>query len=81
MGADIEVDKKVARVRGVSELIGADVDAADLRGGAALVIAGLCAAGKTRVGNVHFIKRGYENLVENLRSIGADITFEGTEKV
>lgn len=81
MGADIEVDKKVARVRGVPELIGADVDAADLRGGAALVIAGLCAAGKTRVGNVHFIKRGYENLVENLRSIGADITFEGTEKV
>ena len=81
MGADIEVDKKVAMVRGVPELIGADVDAADLRGGAALVIAGLCAAGKTRVGNVHFIKRGYENLVENLRSIGADITFEGTEKV
>lgn len=81
MGADIEVDRNIAVVRGRAGLTGADVEAADLRGGAALVIAGLCAAGKTRVGNVHFIKRGYEKFVENLSSLGADIIFEGTEKV
>ena len=73
MGANIEINGKTASVTGVEKLHGAEVEAHDLRAGAALVIAGLSAEGITQVRNIHFIERGYENLVEKLTALGADI--------
>ena len=73
MGADIMINGKTAIVHGVETLRGANVCANDLRAGAALVIAGLCAEGITRIGNIHFIERGYENLIEKLTALGAQI--------
>ncbi len=73
MGADIKISGKTATVTGVEQLHGAAVCAHDLRAGAALVIAGLAAEGKTCVENIHFIERGYESLVQKLSSLGADI--------
>ena len=73
MGANIKINGKTATVTGVEELYGATVFAHDLRAGAALVIAGLAAEGTTYVENIHFIERGYENLVEKLTALGADI--------
>ena len=73
MGADILINGKTAIVSGRESLHGATVRARDLRAGAALVIAALAAQGVTRVENIHFIERGYEQLVEKLSSIGADI--------
>ena len=73
MGANIEIGGKTASVTGVEKLHGAEVEAHDLRAGAALVIAGLSAEGTTTVRNIHFIERGYENLVEKLTALGADI--------
>ena len=73
MGADILVNGKTAIVTGKHELNGALVRAYDLRAGAALVIAGLAAKGQTFVENIHFIERGYENIVEKLVALGADI--------
>lgn len=73
MGASIQVDGKTAVVKGVDHLCGATVKACDLRAGAAMVIAGLCAEGVTHVQDIHHIQRGYENLVEKLRGLGADI--------
>jgi len=74
MGADILVDGKVAVVQGVEYLTGAPVKATDLRAGAAVMIAGLIARGTTEIEDIYHIERGYENMVEKLRSIGADIT-------
>ena len=73
MGADILVNGKTAIVTGRSKLQGATVCAYDLRAGAALVIAGLAADGTTYVENIHFIERGYENMVEKLQALGAKI--------
>lgn len=73
MGAHIQVDGKVAIIEGVSELTGAKVQACDLRAGAAMVIAGLAAHGTTEVEGISYIERGYENIVEKLQGIGADI--------
>lgn len=73
MGAKIQVDGKIGVIEGVSRLTGAPVRACDLRAGAALVIAGLCAEGRTEVEEIHHIERGYENFVSKLQSIGADI--------
>jgi len=73
LGAHIQVDGKVAIVEGVERVTGAVISACDLRAGAALVIAGLCAEGTTEVENVHYIERGYENFVEKLANLGADI--------
>ena len=73
MGADIRIEGHHALVRGVSQLSGAPVRCPDLRGGAALVLAGLCADGETVVGDVYHIDRGYERFVEKMRSLGADI--------
>ena len=73
MGADISVDGKVAVIQGVGELKGAPVSATDLRAGAALIIAGLAAEGTTEIDNIHYIERGYENIDEKLRGLGADI--------
>ena len=73
MGASIRISGKTATVTGVDHLTGSTVFAHDLRAGAALVIAGLAARGTTFVEHIHFIERGYENLVEKLRALGADI--------
>ncbi|WP_428071886.1 UDP-N-acetylglucosamine 1-carboxyvinyltransferase [Candidatus Avelusimicrobium alvi] len=73
MGADIVTEKSVARITGVKTLCAAHVQASDLRGGMALVIAGLCAAGETEVERVYHIDRGYEDLEQKLTALGADI--------
>ena len=73
MGADITINGKTAIVTGVPALKGTNVCANDLRAGAALVIAGLSAEGITKVGNVHFIERGYENMLRKLTALGARI--------
>ncbi len=76
MGANIEIIESAALINGVRSLHGADVKASDLRAGASLVIAGLCADGVTTITNSEYIERGYENLVEKLRALGADIKKE-----
>jgi len=73
LGGNITVEGKVAVVEGVRQLMGAEVNATDLRAGAALVVAGLAAKGTTTIGNVKYIDRGYEKIEEKLRGIGADI--------
>ena len=73
MGARISIESKTATVVGVELLHGATVSAHDLRAGAALVIAGLAASGTTRVQNIHFVERGYEDLIGKLTALGADI--------
>ena len=73
MGAEITVDGRVAVIEGSAKLTGAVVQACDLRAGAAMVIAGLCASGTTVVEEINFIERGYENFVGKLRALGADI--------
>lgn len=73
MGADITVKGRTAVIKGVYELFGANVTAHDLRGGAALVLAGLRARGVTRVMDIGYINRGYYRLEENLSKLGADI--------
>ncbi|MCX7614279.1 MAG: UDP-N-acetylglucosamine 1-carboxyvinyltransferase [Clostridiales bacterium] len=73
MGAKIQVDGKVAIVEGVEKLTGAPVRAWDLRAGAAMVIAGLIAHGVTEVEDIIYIERGYEDIVEKLTQLGADI--------
>ena len=73
MGANIQADGHVAVIEGVDHLQGAPVQACDLRAGAAMVIAGLCAQGVTELSQVQFIERGYEDLVDKLRAVGADI--------
>ena len=73
MGADITLFGNRACINGVERLHGARVKAEDLRGGAALVIAGLAAQGDTVVENVCLIDRGYDKLEVSLRDLGADI--------
>ncbi|MCL1881483.1 MAG: UDP-N-acetylglucosamine 1-carboxyvinyltransferase [Oscillospiraceae bacterium] len=73
MGADISVDGKVAVIEGVERLTGAPVKAADLRAGAALIIAGLSADGTTQIEEIQHIERGYEQMDVKLRELGADI--------
>ena len=73
MGAEIQVDGRVAVFEGGKRLTGAPVCACDLRAGAAMVIAGMCATGTTVVEDIHYIERGYENFVGKLCELGADI--------
>ncbi len=73
MGAEIQVDGKIAVIQGVDKLVGAPVAACDLRAGAAMVIAGLCAEGTTTIEDIIYIERGYQDLVGKLRKLGADI--------
>lgn len=73
LGADITITGKEIKVTGVSKLKGTKVEAEELRGGAALVIAGLMASGTTCVYNTQFIKRGYENICKDLQGLGANI--------
>ncbi len=73
MGAKIQVDGKVAVVEGVDHFSGANVRATDLRAGAALIIAGMVANGTTEIEDIYHIERGYENIADKLRSLGAEI--------
>ena len=73
MGAKIKVEGKTAVFKGVRKLSGAKVKSTDLRGGAALVVAGLSAKGKTEITNIEYILRGYENLEGKLKKLGAKI--------
>ncbi len=76
MGAKINVEGKTAIIKGVKKLHGANVESTDLRGGAALMIAGIVAKGTTRIKKVEYILRGYENLDQKLNFLGANITRE-----
>jgi UDP-N-acetylglucosamine 1-carboxyvinyltransferase len=76
MGARIKVEGRVAVVEGVPRLSGASVDCTDLRGGAALVLAGLAAEGKTELRELHHLERGYEALSEGLTAAGASLILE-----
>jgi len=73
MGAEIKVEGDTAIIRGVERLTGAPVEVKDIRGGAALVIAGLAAEGKTIIDGVYHLDRGYEQLEEKLATLGANI--------
>lgn len=73
MGAKITVEGKTAVVKGVKKLYGATVKATDLRGGAALVLAGSVAKGTTKIDNIEYILRGYENFIIKLQKLGLDI--------
>ena len=73
MGANIKIDGRTSVVEGVDTLTGCQVKATDLRAGAAMVLAGLVAEGETQVGYIHHIDRGYDNLVDKLVGLGADI--------
>ncbi len=74
MGANISIDGSSAIIQGVEKMGGASVKATDLRAGAALILAGLVAEGQTEVYNPYHIDRGYVNIVENLRNLGAIIS-------
>ena len=73
MGAQISVDGRIAIIDGVESLTAAPVKATDLRAGAAMIIAGLSTQGTTEIENIVHIERGYEEIVEKLRGLGADI--------
>ena len=81
MGAQIRVEGRSAVVEGVEHLNAASVQVYDLRAGAAMVIAALAAEGTSEVSNVHYIERGYEDIIEKLRSIGAQIESVECEEV
>ena len=78
MGSKVQIEGKTLIIKGVRHLNSANVEAKDLRGGAALVLAGLTAKGKTRINNIQYIQRGYENLELKLTKLGAKIKIEKT---
>lgn len=73
MGAKMEYTARSSIIEGPNKLVGTDVSASDLRAGAALMIAGLIASGTTKISNIEHILRGYEDLVDKLSSVGADV--------
>ncbi len=73
MGANIRIDGRSSVIEGIKNLSGAKVTAFDLRGGASLVLAGLCAQGETEISGIEHINRGYENLCDKLQSLGGNI--------
>ena len=79
-GADITVNDRSAIINGVKNLYGANVYCTDLRGGASMVVAALAAEGKSTIGDIHHINRGYEKIEESLAQIGADIKRVNNEK-
>lgn len=74
MGANVRVEGRMAIIEGGIKMTGAPIKALDLRAGAACVIAALISEGETEISNVHYIDRGYENMVEKFQSLGAVIT-------
>lgn len=81
MGADIKQEGRTAVITGVPKLTGAQVTAFDLRGGAALICAGLAAEGRTEISGIEHIERGYENTVEKLKGLGADVSLDPNDRV
>ena len=79
MGAQVRIVDRTAIIDGVTDLYGGPITATDLRAGAALVVAGLMAKGVTEIYEPHYIDRGYENIEQKLRSLGAVITREKGE--
>ena len=73
MGANIKIDGRTAIIEGVQSLTGCEVKSTDLRAGAAMILAGLAACGETQVSNIYHIDRGYSNIEEKFRKLGADI--------
>ena len=73
MGAKITIEGRTAIIKGVKKLYGTTVKATDLRGGAALVLAGSVAKGITKIENIEYILRGYENFIVKLQKLGLDI--------
>lgn len=80
MGANVKVESNVAVFEGIKEFTGADVNALDLRAGAALVIAGIAAKGFTTIESIHYIKRGYEMLEKKFQKLGAQIELTSSDK-
>ena len=76
MGVKATIEGRTAVVKGIRKLNRANVKATDLRGGAALVLAGLNAKGRTTVENIEYILRGYDNFEKKLQSLGANIYIE-----
>ena len=76
MGANIELNGLVATIKGKTKLVGTDINATDLRGGAALILAGLIAEGVTTIYDIDYILRGYENIIKKLSNVGAKIKLE-----
>ncbi|MBB6673217.1 UDP-N-acetylglucosamine 1-carboxyvinyltransferase [Cohnella nanjingensis] len=81
MGADIRIDLNTAFVRGVQKLYGTTVEATDLRAGAALVIAGLAAHGRTVVEQVHHIDRGYDRIEQMFSQLGGQVTRRPDDRI
>ena len=73
MGAKINIEGKTAIIKGVRKLYGTNVKATDLRGGAALVLAGIMAKGITTIDNIEYILRGYEGFDRKLNNLGIEI--------
>ena len=73
LGAQISVNGRIAIIDGVKSLTAADVEATDLRAGAAMIIAALCADGESTISNIKYIERGYDKVVEKFKGLGADI--------
>ncbi|MCL2854085.1 MAG: UDP-N-acetylglucosamine 1-carboxyvinyltransferase [Defluviitaleaceae bacterium] len=73
LGAKVKIEGRMAAIEGAARLTGAHVEATDLRAGACLVVAALAAEGATKISNVHFIDRGYENIVDKLKALGASV--------
>jgi UDP-N-acetylglucosamine 1-carboxyvinyltransferase len=80
MGADIRVEDRTAVIHGVNRLMGAPVTCTDLRGGAAVLVAGLAAEGETTIDGLEHLDRGYEGIVPKLRSLGAHITRDNADQ-
>lgn len=76
MGADIELNGLIATIKGKTKLTGTEINATDLRGGAALIVAGLIAEGTTTIYDIDYILRGYENIINKLDNVGAKISLE-----
>ena len=74
MGAQIQVDGNLAIIEGVEHLSGAQIEACDLRAGAAMIIAALAAYGTSEITGVQYIERGYESVIEKFRKLGGNIS-------
>ena len=81
MGADLTRTDERVIIRGVERLTGTELTAMELRGGAGLVCAGMMAEGKSTVRGVEYIRRGYENIVEDLKQLGAGVRWAGVEEL
>lgn len=73
MGANIKIDGRIAIIEGVPKITGCQVKATDLRGGAAMILSGLAAEGETEISDVYHIDRGYDNIEQKFRNLGAEI--------